>query len=45
MRAVDMVLTLVDKGSEDSNGVTNVTIQGRLIVRESSGAQVRLADG
>jgi DNA-binding LacI/PurR family transcriptional regulator len=45
MRAVDMVLTLVDKGSQDSNGVANVTIQGRLIVRESSGAKVRLADG
>jgi DNA-binding LacI/PurR family transcriptional regulator len=42
-QAVDMVLALMENGAPRSGRVSNVVVEGRLIVRESSGAMVRLA--
>ena len=42
-RAMDMVLALMANGGPGNGRVSNVVVQGRLIVRESSGAKVRLA--
>ena len=41
-RAAEMVLELLSRGAEDGGAVSNVVVQGELIVRESSGASESL---
>jgi DNA-binding LacI/PurR family transcriptional regulator len=40
-RAMEMVQALMEDGDDSARSISNVVIQGRLIVRESSGGRVR----
>jgi DNA-binding LacI/PurR family transcriptional regulator len=39
-RAMEMVLALMEDGGDSARSISNVVVQGRLIVRESSGGRV-----
>ena len=40
-QALEMVLSLIGDGESKASQVTNIVVQGTLVIRESSGAEVR----